>query len=74
MGSARRDFLDHVIVFNERHLRRLLRDDVADSDADWVYTRLGDKPVGRPMENPPSPRIVNSSGFSEECPMTSITV
>ena len=26
IGSIRRDCLDHVIVFNERHLRRILRD------------------------------------------------
>jgi hypothetical protein len=27
--AARREFLDHVIVFNEQHLRRLLRDYLA---------------------------------------------
>jgi transposase InsO family protein len=26
IGSIRRDCLDHVIIFNERHLRRILRD------------------------------------------------
>ena len=26
VGSVRRDLLDHVIVLNERHLRRLLKD------------------------------------------------
>ncbi len=26
VGSCRREVLDHVIVFNEEHLRRLLRD------------------------------------------------
>ncbi len=29
IGSVRREMLDHVVVFNERHLRRLLRDYVA---------------------------------------------
>jgi transposase InsO family protein len=29
IGSVRRELLDHVVVFNERHLRRLLRDYIA---------------------------------------------
>ena len=28
VGSVRRELLDHVIVFDERHLQRLLRNDV----------------------------------------------
>jgi transposase InsO family protein len=29
IGSVRRELLDHVVVFNEQHLRRLLRDYIA---------------------------------------------
>jgi transposase InsO family protein len=29
IGSVRRELLDHVVVFSERHLRRLLRDYVS---------------------------------------------
>ena len=55
VGSARRELLDHVVVVNEQHLRRLLRDYVAYYNADRVHTWLGDAPAGRPMENRPSP-------------------
>ena len=54
MGSARREMLDHVIVLNEQHLRRLLRDYVVYYNDERVHTRLGDSPVGRPTENRPS--------------------
>src|SRR5262249_1684455 len=39
VGSVRRELLDHVVVFNERHLRRLLREYVAYYHDD--RTRLG---------------------------------
>ena len=55
MGSVRRELLDHVIVFDEKHLRRLLRDYVAYYNAERVHTRLRDAPAGRPAENRPSP-------------------
>jgi hypothetical protein len=54
VGSARRELLDHVIVFNEQHLRRLLGDYVAYYNAERVHTRLRDSPAGRPMEDRPS--------------------
>ena len=48
IGSIRRDFLDHVIVMGEEHLRRLRR---AYADYDNTYrTHLGldkDAPLGR---------------------------
>jgi hypothetical protein len=44
VGSARRGLLDRVIVFNEEHLRRLLRDYVAYYNAERVHTRLQDAP------------------------------
>ena len=54
-GSARRELLDHVIVFNERHLRCLLRDYVDYYNAERVHTQLRNSPAGRPTENRPSP-------------------
>jgi hypothetical protein len=47
--------MDHVIVFNEQHLRRLLRDHVACYNAERVHTQLRDSPAGRPTEIGPSP-------------------
>ncbi len=55
MGSARRELLDHVIVFNEQHLRRLLNEYVAYYNADRVHTQLRDSPKGRPTERRSSP-------------------
>jgi len=49
-GSARREFLDHVIVLNEDHLRRLLREYADYYDADRVHTVLQDSPMGRATE------------------------
>jgi hypothetical protein len=46
--------LNHVIVFNEQHLRRLLRDYVAYYNAECVHTRLRDAPKRRPAEARPS--------------------
>jgi transposase InsO family protein len=51
VGSARRELLDHVIVLNEQHLQRLLREYVDYYNADRVHTRLRDSPIGRPTEN-----------------------
>ena len=50
VGSARRELLDHVIVVNEEHLYRLLRDYVTYYNADRVHTRLKDAPERRPLE------------------------
>ena len=47
MGSCRRDLLNHVIVLNERHLKRLM------SSYHEDRTHLGlakDTPAGRPTE------------------------
>mgnify|MGYP001814048780 FL=1 len=51
---SKRELLDHVIVFGERHLRRLLAEYVAYYNAERVHTRLGDSPEGRPTETRPS--------------------
>ncbi len=55
MGSARRELLDHVIVFNEPQLRQLLSEYVAYYNADRVHTQLRDSPAGRSTEHRPSP-------------------
>jgi len=55
VGSARRELLDHVIVLNEVHLQRLLREYVDYYNADRVHTELQDSPMGRPAEFRPSP-------------------
>ncbi len=54
IGSARRERLDHVIIFNEPHLRRLLRNSVDYYNADRVHTELRDSPAGRQIERRPS--------------------
>ena len=56
VGSVRRELLDHVIVLNEDHLRRLLRECVDYYNAERVHTSLQDAPVGRRMEIRPSHR------------------
>jgi hypothetical protein len=55
VGSVRRELLNHVIVFGEQHLRRLLRDYVAYYNTERVHTQVRDSPVGRPTENRPLP-------------------
>ena len=56
VGSIRRELLDHVVVANENHLRRLLRDYQAYYSEDRCHLTLGkDPPVLRPIEPRPSP-------------------
>ncbi len=55
VGSARRELLDHVIVLNEKHFQRLLREYVEYYNADRVHTQLRDSPMGRPTEYRSSP-------------------
>ena len=50
VGTVRRELLDHVIVIDQSHLRRLLREYVEYYNGDRVHTRLRDSPVGRPTE------------------------
>jgi putative transposase len=48
VGSVRRDLLDHVIVINQRHLRRLLKEYVRYYHEDRTHLGLGkDTPSGR---------------------------
>ena len=55
VGSVRRDLLDHVIVLNERHLRRLLNEYVRYYHEDRTHLGLGkDTPAGRSAASAPS--------------------
>jgi transposase InsO family protein len=50
VGSCRRDLLDHVIVLNERHLKRLLSEYVRYYHEDRTHLGLAkDTPAGRPV-------------------------
>ena len=59
IGSIRRDCLDHVIVFNERHLKRILS-----SYFDYYHrwrTHLGlamDTPQGREIQMPDVGKVI----------------
>ncbi len=54
----RRELLDHVVAFNERHLRRLLGDYVAYHHDDRTHLGLGKAtPAGRPVERRPAERL-----------------
>ena len=56
VGSCRRELLDHVIVLNEAHLRRLLRGYVSYYHKDRTHDSLGkETPEGRPIQARPSP-------------------
>jgi putative transposase len=54
VGSARRDLLDDVVVLNEGHLRRLLREYVEYDNTERVHTAISDAPEGRAPEARPS--------------------
>ena len=62
VGSVRRDLLDHVIVLNQRHLKRLLHEYVHYHHADRTHLGLRkDTPLGRIAEStPPSENRVIS--------------
>jgi len=50
VGSCRRDLLDHVIVLNERHLKRLMREYIGYYHEDRTHLGLAkDTPAGRPV-------------------------
>jgi hypothetical protein len=53
VGTCKREIIDHVIVFNEDHLRRLLREYVSYYNADRVHTVIQDAPEGRTIESRP---------------------
>jgi transposase InsO family protein len=52
VGSVRRELLDHVVILNQRHLRRLLKDYILYYHEDRTHLGLGkDTPGGRPQES-----------------------
>jgi transposase InsO family protein len=55
VGCCRRDLLNHVIVLNERHLKRLMRDYVEYFHEDRTHLGLAkETPAGRPRGSNPS--------------------
>jgi putative transposase len=59
IGSIRRECLDHVIVINERHLRRVLRRYLAYYNATRPHQSLhNDSPYPREVQTPAGGRIV----------------
>jgi len=59
IGSIRRDCLDHLIVFNERSLRRILRSYVDYYHRSRTHLSLGkDSPLPRAIQPPEVGRVV----------------
>jgi transposase InsO family protein len=59
IGSIRRDCLDHIIVLNERHLRRILRDYFNYYHTCRTHLSLNkDPPETRTVEPPESGKVV----------------
>jgi hypothetical protein len=53
VGPVRRELLDHVVVPNEDHLGRLLREYFDYCNDERVHTSIGDAPNGRSVESRP---------------------
>jgi putative transposase len=61
IGSIRRDCLDHIIVFNALHLKRILRDYLAYYHSCRTQLSLNkDRPDSRPVESPELGHILES--------------
>ncbi len=59
IGSIRRECTDHVIVLNERHLLRVLREYAAYYNEARTHLSLdGDAPLSRPREASPATRLI----------------
>ncbi len=59
IGSIRRECLDHVVVFNENHLRRVLRGYLRYYHASRTHLSLGkDAPEPREVESPELGKII----------------
>ena len=59
IGTLRRECFDHVIVWNERHARQLIRDAVVYYNEDRTHMALGkNTPSGRGVESAESGKIV----------------
>jgi len=62
IGSCRRELLDHLVVLNDVHLRRLIRDYISYYHRDRIYDSLEkDAPAMRPVSSKPdqSARLVS---------------
>jgi hypothetical protein len=62
IGSCRRELVDHVIVLNDVHLRRLIRDYISYYHVDRIHDSLEkDTPAMRPVSSKPdqSARLVS---------------
>ena len=58
VGSCRRDMMDHVLVLNERHARRLLAEYLKYYHEDRTHYALAkEPPLCRPVTERPSPQI-----------------
>jgi len=59
IGSIRRECLDHVIIFNERHLRRVLSNYFQYHHNTRTHLALGkDSPTRRPIQPPSTGNII----------------
>jgi transposase InsO family protein len=60
IGSIRREFLDHVIILNEMHLRRVLREYLTYYEGSRTHLGLGkDCPAPRAVEPPERGEIIS---------------
>jgi putative transposase len=56
IGSCRREVLDRVIILNESHLRRLIRDYISYYNEDRIHDSLEkDSPASRIVSSKPGP-------------------
>lgn len=59
-GSIRRECLDHVIVFGENHLRRIIADYIAYYTSSRTHLSLEmDSPVTRPVQTPDHGKVIS---------------
>ncbi len=59
IGSIRRECLDHLIVVDERHLRRILASYFDYDHRSRTHLSLGkDSPVARPVENAKAGEVI----------------
>jgi len=59
IGSIRRECLNHVIILNERHLRRILRSYFAYYHRSRTHLSLGkDAPEPRPVQKPEMGKVI----------------
>ncbi len=71
VGTIRRECPDHVIVLNERHLRHLLREYVADYNAARPHQTLGLHPPNG-QRSPGAPRSAAMTAYLDSPPQTPV--